>query len=611
MNNPQRAARSKNWPHYVLPACKPYRLSIMLAALGALLTAGLQVLKPWPLKIVIDRVLLHHASRVPFVGRQINHAHLPPVTLLNLACTATLVLAVVTGALNYYSMKVMGEVGQKVVFELRQNLFAHLQRLSLRFHDRQRTGDLITRLTSDIQAVQDAIASGIVVLINNTCTLLGMLGMMFWLDWRFALAALSITPLLCFTVFRSAALMKQAARRARKSDGLLAAIAQETLYSIRMVQALSQEERQERLFRSQSEDSLSAYLDTNRFQAAIAPVVDLLAAGGLIIVMRYGAMQVMQGAISTGDVVIFFAYITGLYRPIRQLSRLSLTLNKAAIGLERAAAILDEKPDVQNLPEALPAPGLTGDIRFENVSYAYTPGRYALSHISLHIHSGETIAIIGATGAGKSTLSGLIPRLYDATEGRILLDGCDIRDMELGSVRDQIALVFQESLLFSGTLRENIAFGAPPVTDSQIEEAAKTANIWEFIQSLPQGLDTPVAERGSTLSGGQKQRIAIARAVLRHASILILDEPTSGLDPLAEAGVMKALQKAAQGRTTILIAHRMATTRFAHRVVVLEKGKIVEAGPPAELLQQNSRYAEFCRMQHEPESAGSLATLPC
>ncbi len=594
-----RAARSRNWPTYLLPILRQYSAAITGAAVCTLLSAALVVIKPWPLKVVIDRVLTGHHTRVPLIGHWLNHGGLTRMQILNGACAVALVIAAVAGTLSYASARIMGEVGQRVVFQLRQELFAHIQRLSLRFHDSHRTGDLLTRLTSDIQAVQDAIATGALSLINNTAVLCGMVAMMFWLDWRFALAATSIVPLLAMAVYRSSNLIKLASRRARQSDGLLASVAQETLASIRIVQGLAQEERQEQLFRTQGENSLNAYLDTNRFQAELTPVVDILAAIGLVVVMRYGAVRMLSGALTTGDVVLFFAYVTGLYRPLRQLARLSLITNKAVIGLERVAAILDEIPEVQDRAGAAPAPRLTGAIELRNVSFAYTAGLPVLNGVSLRIEPGQQVAIVGSTGAGKSTLASLIPRLYDAENGAVLLDGRDVRSFQLHSVREQVALVLQDALLFSGTVRENITFGCHISTDVAIEEAARTANIWDFIQSLPDGLETHIAERGSSLSGGQKQRIAIARAVLRNSAILILDEPTSGLDTVSEMLVMEALQRASAGRTTIMIAHRLTTTRFADIVVVMENGEIAESGSPDELLQKNGKYARLYELQQQ------------
>ena len=600
LERPAAAREASGNPHgwrFFVPKLFPYRWQLGLAALAMLLDAILTVWRPWPLKVVVDCVISMppKPSRVPVLGRWIDGMSLGSTGVLYGACGATLFIAMSTGLLTYYFTRVLGDVGQRVLFSLRRELFAHMQRLSLRFHDRQRTGDLTTRLTSDIQAIQDVIANGTILFGSNAFLLGGMLVMMFWLNWRFALAALWVAPLLFFTVFRYTHRIKGAARAARKSDGLLAAVAQESLASIRIVQGLAQEEQQIERFQAQNRSSLQAYLEGIRYQARVAPFVDLLAALGLAVVMWYGAMHVRSGDLSTGDVVVFFAYVTNLYSPMKALSRLSYAFNKASVGAERIAEVLSTRTEVFDRPHARLAPRFAGRIQFDQVSFEYQPGQPVLSQIGLEIQPGEKVAIMGTTGAGKSTLISLIPRLYEPTEGSVRIDGEDIRIYRLNSLRDQISLVLQDSLLFSGSIRENIAFGRPNARDEEIFAAAMQANAHEFIERLPDGYETQIAERGATLSGGQKQRIAIARAVLRNAPILILDEPTSGLDAASERIVMESLEKAAAGRTTLMIAHRFATARFADRIVLVENGRIVESGSHDALMGSNARYASLFR----------------
>jgi ATP-binding cassette subfamily B protein len=580
-----------------LPLLGPFRKPLCWAGLAMILDAALTVFRPWPLKVVIDRVLSQRPSRVPFLHAWLDTAPLSRLHILYGACATTLIIAVSTGILTYYYIRTLGDIGQRFVFALRQNLFAHLQRLSLRFHDRQRTGDLITRLTSDIDAIQDMIASGIIVFGSNAFLLAGMLILMFWLNWQFALAALSVAPLLFWTVFRYSNRIKIAAGKARASSGILASLAQETLASIRIVQGLAQEEQQNERFRAQSTTSLQAYLEGIRYQARIWPIVDFLAATGLAMVMWFGATRVLAGALTTGDVVIFFAYVTNLYAPMRQLARLSYMFNRASVGAERISEVMTVRSEVIDRRWARTASGLKGSIEFLNVSFEYEPSRPVLSKIYLAIRPGERVAFVGATGAGKSTLLSLVPRLYDPSAGAVCIDGEDIRNYFVQSLREQISLVLQDSLLFSGTIRENIAFGRRGASEQEIIAAAVTANADEFIQRLPDGYDTLVAERGSTLSGGEKQRIAIARAVLRDAPILILDEPTSSLDAASERVVIDALERAAAGRTTLIIAHRLSTVRLADRVVVLEQGHVAEEGSREELLARKGKYAQLYHLQ--------------
>jgi len=566
-----------------------------------LLDALFTVFRPWPLKIVIDRVLSHKPSRVPFIRAWLDSASFTRQEFLYGACLATFVIAVLTGLLTYYYTHVMGQVGQRFVYELRRNLFAHIQRLSLRFHDRQRTGDLTSRLTSEVQAIQDMIANGLIMLGSNFFLLTGMLALMFWLSWQMALATLSVAPLLLWVAFRYTRRLKVAAREARLSTRRMAALAHETFASIRIVQGLAQEEQQDERFQEQSEGNLQAYLETVRYQAQVTPLVDVLAAVGLMIVMWYGATQVLDGVMTTGDVVIFFAYVTGFYSPMKALARFSYLFNRASLGAEGVAEVMCIRSELVDRKGARSAPRLQGAIDLQRVSFEYEPGRPVLCDLNLSIFPGEKIAIVGATGAGKSTLVSLIPRFYDPTQGSVCIDGKDIRDFTVNSLREQISLVLQDSLLFSGTVRENIAFGRPNATDEEILTAARLANADEFIQDLPNGYDSTVSERATTLSGGQKQRIAIARAILRDAPILILDEPTSSLDAAAEHTVMEALGRAAAARTTIIIAHRLSTVRLADRILVLERGSIVEEGIHVDLLARHGRYARLYNFQMPTE----------
>jgi ABC-type multidrug transport system fused ATPase/permease subunit len=513
-----------------------------------------------------------------------------------------LLIAVITGLLTFYYTSVMGQVGQRFVFELRGNLFSHMQRLSLRFHDRQKTGNLTSRLTSEVQAIQDMVANGLIILGSNFFLLAMMVTLMFWISWRMALATFSVSPLLVWVAFRYTGRLKVAARSARLSTRQMSALASETLASIRIVQGLAQEEQQDARFQERSKSNLHAYLQTVRYQAQITPLVDTLAAIGLMIVMWYGARQVLEGAMTAGDVVIFFAYVNRFYSPLRALARFGYLANRASVGVEGVAEVMNVRSELADRNGARPAPRFKGGIDLQNVWFEYEPGQPVLRDIDLSIAPGEKIAIVGATGAGKSSLVSLISRFYDPTKGTVRIDGNDLRDLTLVSLREQISLVLQDSLLFSGTVRENIAFGRPGAGYQEVVAAAKLANAHEFIQRMPDAYDSIISERGKTLSGGQKQRIAIARAILRDAPVLILDEPTSNLDSVAEKIVMEALGHAAAGRTTIIIAHRLSTVRLANRIIVLDHGRIVEEGTHLDLLGQEGRYAHFHRLQMATET---------
>jgi len=599
----------KDWI-YFLPLLRPYWKRLCIALVAMLLDALLTVFQPWPLKVVIDRVLSHRPTRVPFrfIRAWLDSASITRMDILYGACLAVFLIAAITGLLTYYFTRVMGRVGQRFVYQLRCNLFAHMQRLSLRFHDRQRSGALATRLTSEVQGIQDVVASGLILLGSSFFLLAGMLGLMFWISWRMALATLSVTPLLVWVAFRYTRRLKVAARNARLSTRRMAALASETLASIRIVQGLAQEEQQDARFQERSESNLQAYLETVRYQAQITPLVDALGAVGLMIVMWYGATQVLKGVMTTGDVVIFFAYVNKFYSPLKGLARFSFLFNRASVGMEAVVDVMNVRSELADRKAARPAPRLQGGIDLRRVWFEYEPGRPVLYDINLSIVPGEKIAIVGATGAGKSTLVSLIPRFYDPSDGVVCIDGKEVRDYTLLSLREQISLVLQDSLLFSGTIRENISFGRPGASDQEIRTAARLANAHEFIEKMPDGYDSAVAERGKTLSGGQKQRIAIARAILRDAPILILDEPTSSLDAVAEQVVMEALGRAAAARTTLIIAHRLSTVRLADRIVVLDHGRIVEEGTEPELLARNGRYAHLYRLQMSTEARSALIT---
>ena len=599
-----------------LPLLRPYWRQLGVAMLAMVLNALLTTLRPWPLKVVIDRVLVRSGppkvSRVPFLNVWLDNAPFTRMEILYGACAATLLLALFTGLLTYYFTRVMGNVGQHVVFGLRRDLFGHMQRLSLRFHDRQRTGDLTHRLTSDIQAIQDMIVNGLTALATNVVVLSGVVFLMLWLNWRFALVSLSASPLLFWTVFRYKRRIKIASRKARRSTGLLASLAQETLASIRIVQGLAQEEQLDERFQAHSESQHQAYREIVYYQARIGPLMDISAALGLTVVMWYGATRVLAGELTTGDVVLFFAYVTNLYNPMKGLSRFSFVFDKASVAAERIGEVMNARSDVVEREGARKTSELRGRIEFRDVSFAYEPGRPVLSDIDLTIAPGEKVAVVGATGAGKSTLVSLIPRFYDPSGGAVLIDGEDIRNYSLQSLREQVSLVLQDSLLFSGSIRDNIAFGRPNASDKEIVAAAVVANADEFIRRLPDGYEAAVAERGTTLSGGQKQRVAIARAIVRDARILILDEPTTGLDAASERLVIDALERAAERRTTLIIAHRLSTVRLADRIVVLERGRIVEEGTEADLLARDGTYAHFHQLQMatEREDPTSPDTAP-
>jgi subfamily B ATP-binding cassette protein MsbA len=582
------------------------RGKLLWATIAVIADGALTLCRPWPVKVVIDRVLTsgHRALRVPFVGLWLDRLSPERAQFLVGACVVSVLVGIGTGLFTYAYTRGMGDVGRHMAFQLRRDLFAHLQRLSLRFHDSRRTGDLTIRLTNDIQSIQEVVANGVSVFATNALLLAGMVVVMLWLDWRFALVALSLSPLLFLAVFRYTGRIRIAARAARSSNGLLAAFTQETLAAIRIVQGLGREGFQDGRFETQNRVTLEASLLGIRYQARIAPLVDILAGGGLALVMWYGASCVAAGRVTTGDVVVFFAYVTNLYAPMRALARLSGAMSRAVVGAERIGEILAIEHEVRDRPGAGAAPRLSGAMEFDRVSFGYDADRTVLRSLSFRVAPGERVAIVGASGAGKSTLVSLLARLYDPTEGTIRADGRDIREFGIGSLREQTSLVLQDALLFSGSIADNIGFGRPSATLAEIEQAASVAGADEFIRSLPDGYATLIGERGVNLSGGQRQRLAIARAILRDAPIVILDEPTSGLDVATERDLLATLATAIAGKTTFLVAHRLTTVQLATRVIVLDGGEIVEDGDPGQLMRRDGRFARLHLAQRgSPELA--------
>jgi subfamily B ATP-binding cassette protein MsbA len=524
------------------------------------------------------------------------------LTILRLAALAAVAIAA-GGALCAYLQKYLTtSIGQWVMHDLRLKLYSHIQGLSLAFHDHKQTGDLISRVTSDIDAIQSFITTGLLSALVDCLTLAGMIGVMLYMNWRFTLIALSIAPPLFLVIYSYTRRIKQASRAVRKKEGEMVSVIQEVLTSMRVVKAFGREEHEQRRLEEESLESVEAALRARSLKAKLSPVVEIIVAVGTALVLWFGARMVLQGSLSAGSLIVFIFYLGKMYKPMQDLSKMTDAYSKASVGYERIREVLETERGVTDTARARRAPRFRGRIEFEHVAFEYEPGRPVLCDVSFTIEPGQVAALVGPTGAGKTTVVSLIPRLYDPGSGSVKIDGQDVRRFTQHSLRQQVSLVLQETLLFHGSIWYNIAYGKPGATRQEIVRAAELANATEFIEKMPDRYDTIIGERGVTLSGGQRQRIAIARAVIRDEPILILDEPTTGLDAASERLVFEALDRLMKGKTCLVIAHRLSTVRDADVIFVVNDGRIVESGKHEELWNAGGLYAELCELQFRSEA---------
>lgn len=583
---------------------KPHMRALILALAAVIGETIADLLQPWTLKIVLDGVL----KSKPTQGYGwLNHvvflfAGTDRMSIVRFAAVAALVIAVVGAVCSYWEKFLTTSVGQWVMHDLRMSLYAHVQKLSLSYHDNKQTGDLLSRVTSDIDSVQSFIASGVLSAAIDVLTLVGMIGVMFYANWRFTLIALSVAPPLFAVVYSYTRRIKKASREVRKKEGEIVSTIQEVLTSIRVVKAFAREDYEQRRLEEESLESVEIALRARGMKAKLSPLVDIIVAIGTSLVLWFGARMVLQRTLDVGTLVVFIWYLGKMYKPMQDLSKMTDAYSKASVGFERIREVLATHREVADLPGARTLSKVKGLVEFENVQFEYEAGAPVLKNVSLRIEPGQTSALVGPTGAGKTTLVSLIPRFYDPTSGAVRLDGTDVRRFTQKSLRENISFVLQETVLFHGPIWSNISYGKPNASRKEIYRAAELANAHEFIEKLPEGYNTIVGERGVTLSGGQRQRVAIARAVIRNSPILILDEPSSGLDAASERLVFEALDSLMEGRTSIVIAHRLTTIRNADAIFVVDGGSIREHGTHEELLKSGGLYAELYQLGFSEES---------
>jgi ATP-binding cassette subfamily B protein len=560
----------------------------------AVVYALTRVAEPWPLQVVFDKVLFHkHPSHSP-LDAPFTVFGTSPTDILAAAAIVLALVGLVRGWSYFYQDYMLSSAAQAVVYGIRTRLYRHLHVLPLSFHQRQRTGDLLVRLSADIILLRDVLVDFIVNLGSGVIMVLLMTAVMFAVDPVLTLVSLAVMPAIVGLSLFYGGRIRTNARRQRKQEGRVAVVMNEALAGMSVVQLHGAEDREQQRYHEINRRSLKQGVKGARLEARMNRSVELALAGGTVVILWVGTLRALHGAITPGVLIVFISYLRAAFRPLRRASKSVQRSAKALAAAERIVQILDAKPELVDSPDARPAPSFRGEIAFDGVSFAYMPGRPVLHDLSFRVQAGRRVAIVGATGSGKSTSLSLVPRLFDPASGRVLIDGGDVRDYTLESLRAQVSTVQQESILFGLSVTENIRYGAPDADDEEVRAAAGAAGMDDFVEKLPDGYDTILAERGASLSGGQRQRVAIARALVRRSPIVVLDEPTSGLDAVTERGILDALLGLMESRTTLLVTHHMSLVRRCDEVIVLKHGEIVGQGTYEDLIERSPQFRRLC-----------------
>ena len=578
---------------------RPYRGSLAMILVAMLVQSLMTLSAPWPLKIIIDNVV---------VGRKLDPwlAHLLKPLLVHghrshlaeIAALAVIVIAILNAASSYLANYLTESVGQWVANDLRMRTYHHLQYLSLRYYDTHQSGVLLSTITADVLTIQNFASSATLGILVDMFTILGMLVVMFFLNWDFTLVAVAITPLLLLLASRFKKAVKASTHEVRKQQSNIVAVVQQDLESIRVVTAFGRQELEQQALAAVSQATVAAALKARQVKALLSPIVSIIVSFCVAFVLWRGSLLILSGGMTAGELTVFLSYLGSFFKPVKDLASMNNSIAQTAVAVERIRTILDADAILPEKPGA-EEKKIQGEITFDHVAFAYNASCPVLRDVSFEVRSGQMVGVVGPTGGGKSTIMSLIPRFYDPSAGKVLVDGIDVRDYRLQALRDQIGYVLQETVLFRGTVRDNIAYGREGATEEEIVEAAKLANADEFISRMPDGYQTFVGDRGDTLSGGQRQRIGIARAIIRNNPILILDEPTAALDTESERLVIEALERLMKGRTVLTIAHRLSTIRDADKIIVLKGGVVAEQGTHDQLLALGGTYAELYSVQFD------------